>query len=102
MIEEMATILGPISFSPTAFQQPDRHTVAEQRIALEKLAIALNHFITEQRGHSAIASAHVLRSSLSDLLAHLDKGTIENAQEGEQLLQRVLHNLPRQRNNPLK
>lgn len=86
LIEEMAMTLGPISFSPSAFQQPDRHTVAEQRMALEKLNIALDHFITEQPGHSTATSARALRASLSNLLAHLDKGTIENDQGGEQLL----------------
>lgn len=68
--------LGPISFSPAAFQQPDRHTVAEQRMALEKLNIALEHFITEQPGHSTATSVRALRASLSNLLAHLDKGSV--------------------------
>lgn len=86
LIEEMALTLGPISFSPAAFQKTDRYTVAQQRMALEKLNHALTRFIAEQPGHSAIASAHVLRSSLSDLLARLDKGAIENAQAEEQLL----------------
>ena len=83
LIEEMAMTLGPIFFSPTASQSANRHTVAEQRMALEKLYQALNQFITEQPAHAAIASVHKLHSSLSDLLARLEN---DNDQEEEQLL----------------
>jgi len=86
LIEEMALTLGPISFSSAALQQADRHTVAQQRAALEKLNHALTQFIAEQPDHSAIASARMLRSSLLDLLARLDKGALENVPAEEQLL----------------
>ncbi|SFE99685.1 MMPL family transporter [Nitrosomonas sp. Nm166] len=86
LIEEMAMTLGPIFFSPAASQSEDRHTVAEQRMALEKLYKALNQFIAEQPAHAAIASAHKLHSSLSDLLARLEKSTKDNDQQEEQLL----------------
>ena len=93
LLEEMAMILGPISFSPTAFLIPDHHTVPEQRMALEKLNTALDRFIAEQPEHPTVASARALRASLSNLLARLDKGAIENDQRGEQLLRTVSSDL---------
>ncbi|AEJ00399.1 hopanoid biosynthesis associated RND transporter like protein HpnN [Nitrosomonas sp. Is79A3] len=93
LIEEMAMTLGPISFSSTAFLIPDHHTVPEQRMALEKLNTALDRFIGEKPGHPSEASARALRASLSNLLAELDKRTMQNDQGGEQLLRAANHDL---------
>ncbi len=93
LIEEMAMTLGPISFSSTAFLIQDHHTVPEQRMALEKLNAALDRFISEKPGHPSETSARALRASLSNLLAELDKRTIQNDQGGEQLLRAVNHDL---------
>lgn len=72
LIEEMAMILGPISFSSTAFLIADHYTVPEQRAALQRLAAALERFIAEQPAHAVHASASKLHLSLTNLLAHLD------------------------------
>jgi hopanoid biosynthesis associated RND transporter like protein HpnN len=93
LIEEMAMTLGPISFSSTAFMVPNHHTVPEERMALEKLNTALDRFVSEKPGHPSEASARALRASLSNLLADLDKRTIQNDQGGEQLLRVVNHDL---------
>lgn len=93
LIEEMAMTLGPISFSPTAFLIPNHHTVPEERMALEKLNTALDRFISEKPGNPSETSARALRASLSNLLADLDKHTIQNDQGGEQLLRVVSHDL---------
>ncbi|MDO9311922.1 MAG: MMPL family transporter, partial [Nitrosomonas sp.] len=93
LIEEMAMTLGPISFSPTAFLIPDHHTVPEERMALEKLNTALDRFISEKPGNPSEASARALRASLSNLLADLDKRTIQNDQGGEKLLRAVNYDL---------
>ncbi|WP_292994729.1 MMPL family transporter [Nitrosomonas sp.] len=93
LIEEMAMTLGPISFSSTAFLISDHHTVPEERMALEKLNTALDRFISEKPGHPSEASARALRASLSNLLADLDKRTIQNDQGGEQLLRAVNYDL---------
>lgn len=72
-------MLGPISFSLAAFQQPDRCTVAKRGWSWN---IALNLLLLSNQP-SAVTSAHALRASLSNLLAHLDKSTIKNDQQGE-------------------
>ena len=72
LIEEMAMVLGPISFSTTAFQISDYYTVPEQRAALQKPATTLDRFMTEQPAHSSNASARKLHRSLTNLLAHLE------------------------------
>lgn len=73
LIEEMAMILGPISFSPAAFLAADHYTVAEQRTALDRLRTALEHFVNEQPAHAAANSARMLHTSLTNLLLHLEK-----------------------------
>lgn len=72
LIEEMAMILGPITFSSTAFQITDHHTVPEQRAALQRLATVLERFTAEHPTHTAQASANKLLSSITRLLTHLD------------------------------
>lgn len=93
LIEEMAMTLGPISFSSTAFLNPEHHTISEQRMALEKLDSALNQFMVEQPQHTAVVSVRALRASLSNLLARLDKGSIEDNQAAEQLLRALSRDL---------
>lgn len=73
LIEEMAMILGPISFSSTAFLVADHYTVAEQRTALDRLRIALERFVSEQPEHATANSARKLHTSLTNLLLHLEK-----------------------------
>ncbi|UJP05556.1 MAG: MMPL family transporter [Nitrosomonas sp.] len=93
LIEEMAMIMGPISFSPTAFLTADQYTAREQYQALEKLAAALNRFITEQPGHAAVFSAQRLHRSLTDLLIHLDQFDPANGLDKEQYLRALGHDL---------
>jgi hypothetical protein len=93
LIEEMAMILGPVSFSSTAFQVPDHHTVAEQRIALEKLKTALEQFVAEQPEHATAAPARALNASISSFLSHLAQRTEKNDTEAGQILHVVSHDL---------
>lgn len=93
LIEEMAMILGPISFSPTAFLISNQYTVAEQRMALDQLRTTLSQFITEQPEHENAASARALQASLADLLTKLDKPLLENGETREQLLLAVNNDL---------
>ncbi|PSJ18572.1 MMPL family transporter [Nitrosomonas supralitoralis] len=93
LIEEMAMILGPISFSPTAFLISNQYTVAEQRMALDQLRTTLSQFIAEQPEHANAASARALQASLTDLLAKLDKPLLENGETREQLLLEVNNDL---------
>lgn len=80
LIEEMAMILGPIAFSPTAFLITDYYTVTEQRSALEKLTVALDRFIAAQPSHPTHASAQKLHQSLTNMLSHLDQLSQNKAQ----------------------
>ncbi|MBY0474143.1 MAG: MMPL family transporter [Nitrosomonas sp.] len=93
LIEEMAMILGPISFSSTAFLIPSPHTVSEQRMALDKLRIVLSQFVAEQPEHPAAVSARALEGSLANLIAKLDKPVLENGEAKEQLLLTVNNDL---------
>lgn len=93
LIEEMAMTLGPVSFSSTAFLNPDHHTVAEQRMALEKLNSALSQFVAEQPDHAAAASARALHVALANLLVRLDKDAIENDHGNGQLLRVISSDL---------
>lgn len=93
LIEEMAMILGPISFSSTAFLIPSPHTVSEQRMALDQLRIALSQFVAEQPEHPAAVSARALEGSLANLIAKLDKPVLENEKAQEQLLLTVNNDL---------
>ena len=88
LIDEMAMTLGPITFAPIAQKQIN---VDEQRIALNKLSEALNRFITEKPGHSAIPAAQTLHASLSTLLNRIDQIGTTAAQK--ELLSAVSHDL---------
>ncbi|MBX9893908.1 MAG: MMPL family transporter [Nitrosomonas sp.] len=91
LIEEMAMILGPVSFSPTAFLIADHYTVAEQRGALDRLRIALERLVGEQPEHAVANSARKLQASLANLLLHLEK--FSNASDGGDTKARMLRAL---------
>ncbi len=93
LIEEMAMILGPVSFSTTAFLIPSPHTVSEQRMALDQLRISLNQFVTENPEHMSVLSARALEGSLASLIAKLDKPVLESGEAKEQLLFTVNNDL---------
>jgi len=93
LIEEMAMILGPISYSPTAFLIPNPHTVAQQRMALDQLRIALSQFVVEQPEHAAAVSARALQESIANLLMQLGKPALENGEAKQQLLLAVNNDL---------
>lgn len=93
LIEEMAMILGPITFSSTAFQIPDHHTIAEQRIALEKLKTALEQFVAEQPAHATAASARALHASIAGFLNHMEQRAEKNDTEAGQILRAVSQDL---------
>lgn len=93
LIEEMATIIGPLSFVEVTSGNQAQHTVEKQREALEKLNGALVQFVKEKPGHSAEKPARALSTSLTDLLARLDKSKSGDGSQNEQLLHAVNHDL---------
>ena len=93
LIEEMATILGPLSFAEITPGSQTPHTVEKQKEVLVKLNAALIQFVKERPSHPAEISARALSTSLTDLLTRLDKSKADDGSQNEQLLHAVNHDL---------
>jgi uncharacterized protein len=89
LIEDMAITTGPITIS-TPSQMNNEQALIKQRKELDRLSIALDHFITEKPNHILLIPAHTLKNSLTALFEHLNKNNIAN---GEKLLHSVEEDL---------
>ncbi len=77
LINEMAMMLGPVTFPQMQQQQID---VELQKAALEDLGNALSRLIIEQPAHPSIKLVHALHESLSELSSQLELNNTPEAQ----------------------
>ncbi len=72
-IEEMALTTGPLTMS-TQSQVSNQQLMLKQKKELARLSNTLDKFIVERPEHALIIPARKLKSSLAEILTHIEKG----------------------------